>query len=98
MARINPNQLESCKKYMGVDFDYDDETIESLMETAVDYLTGAGIPESWSRKYELAVKRLTLHWYDSRNDIAADKPMPLGLRPLINQLKAESFVDSASGA
>ena len=76
----------------------EDDLVTDLMETAVEYLDTAGVTESWNRRYSLAVQSLTLHWYDHRDDVGADKAMPLGLRALINQLKAESFVDAAAGA
>ena len=98
MTNINQDRLKACKLFMKVDIDADDDLIAELMETAVEYLKAAGIPESWSYRFTLAVKSLTLFWYDHRADVSTDKVMPPGLRPLINQLKADGYADSAASA
>lgn len=94
MTNISAEALAACKLFMKVDTDADDALIASLMSGAMEYLQGAGIAESWSELYKLAVHALTLHWYDHRDDVGTDKAMPPGLRPVINQLKAESFTGS----
>ena len=35
----------------------------------------------------MAVHSLTLHWYDHRDAVGGEAPLPIGLRPVINQLK-----------
>ena len=37
--------------------------------------------------YTIAVHSLTLHYYDHRDSTGTEAPIPLGLRPIINQLK-----------
>ena len=76
--------------FMRVDGNEDDELIGRLMGAARSYLSGAGIeaPESGDRsQYDLAVHSLTLHYYDHRDAVGDDKAFPIGLRPIINQLK-----------
>lgn len=80
--------LRACKSYMRVDGDDDDETIGALMDAAAEYLENAGIPaESTSPLYNLALYSLTLHYYDHRDAVGTEAPLPTGLRPVINQLK-----------
>jgi len=81
--------LMACKKYMRVDDDEDDEEILGLMDAAAAYLANAGIPEPEppTPLYSLALNSLTLHYYDHRDEIGAAAPLPIGLRPIINQLK-----------
>ena len=81
--------LEACKTYMRVDGDDDNELITGLMAAAKEYLAGAGIaePEADSPLYTLAVHSLTLHYYDHRDAVGGEAPLPTGLRPIINQLK-----------
>lgn len=65
--------------------------IEALIAGAVEYLGNAGIPEPGpeeaSELYDLAVKALTLHWYDHRDDVGSESAVPNGVRPVITQLK-----------
>lgn len=81
--------LAACKNYMRVDSDDDDETIVAMMEAAAEYLSNAGIPapESASPLYTMALHSLTLHYYDHRDAVGTEAPLPTGLRPIINQLK-----------
>lgn len=81
--------LKACKDYMRVDGNDDDDTIEALMAAAAEYLQNAGIPapESASPLYTLALHSLTLHYYDHRDAVGTEAPLPTGLRPVINQLK-----------
>jgi len=98
MAAITPGRLKACLDYARID-ESDDSVVRSLIEAAVDYLSGAGIPEpeNWCGRYELAVKALTLHYYDHRDDTEAQTAIPLSLRSLINQLKFEAAVAAAAG-
>ena len=81
--------LEACKQYMRVDGNDDDELIASLMAAAKEYLAGAGIEEGAEPAplYLMAVRSLTLHYYDHRDAVGGEAPLPLGLRPILNQLK-----------
>jgi uncharacterized phage protein (predicted DNA packaging) len=81
--------LAACKDYMRVDGDQDDALIAGLMAAAKEYLDNAGIPEpeTASPLYTMAVHSLTLHYYDHRDAVGGEAPLPTGLRPIINQLK-----------
>lgn len=99
MAAITQERLASCRRYARLD-ECDDETIIELMELAVEYLSGAGIPEpdAWGARYKTVVNALTLHYYDHRDDQDAQTAHPPALRVLINQLKTEAEVDAAIAA
>lgn len=89
--------LEAVKTYMQVTDDGDDALITTLIEAAESYLTDAGIHpgEPADARYTLAVSALTLHWYDNRQAVDIDlTDLPLGLRQVINQLKAKGVRES----
>lgn len=95
MAELTEAQqaaLDACKQYMHVEQDCgaaEDALILDLMGAAREYLDGAGIPEPEEpgRLYTLALHSLTLHYYDHRDAVGGEAPLPTGLRPIINQLK-----------
>lgn len=97
MAGITQEQLESCLSYARIDED-DQELVTSLMELAIEYLAGAGIPEpeTWGKRYAFAVNALTLHYYDHRDDQDAQTAHPPALRVLINQLKLDALTEAAA--
>ena len=74
---------------MRVDEDEDGRIEHEFMPAAKAYLNGAGIPEPEAHDplYTLAVHALTLHYYDHRDAVGEEAPFPIGLRPIINQLK-----------
>lgn len=83
-------QLKAVKEYMKVDEDcgaQEDMLIWSLYAAAKLYL-GVREPKEPSPLYDLAVWRLTLHYYDHRDSVGNEADFPAGLRPIINVLKA----------
>lgn len=98
-TRADITRLEACKKYMRVDGEDEDDVILALMAAAQAYLARAGIaPErSPAAQYDLALWGLTLHYYDHREAVGNEAAFPIGLRPIINQLKlgAVSKLDTA---
>ena len=88
-TKADTARLEACKKYMRVDGEDEDEVILSLMAAAQAYLERAGItPErSPAAQYDLALWGLTLHYYDHREAVGNEAAFPIGLRPVITQLK-----------
>lgn len=88
-TKADTAKLEACKRYMRVDGDDEDEVILSLMSAARAYLERAGItPErSPAAQYDLALWGLTLHYYDHRDAVGNEAAFPIGLRPVITQLK-----------
>lgn len=86
-------QIAACKAYMRVDGDAEDALIVSLYDAAEGYLTRAGCRRSetdtaQAAQYDLALWSLTLHYYDHRDAVGTESPLPLGLPPVITQLKA----------
>ena len=73
------------KLYCRVDDDEAVPLLESLAESAEEYLTTAGAERTQNNTnaYDLAVKALVLHWYDN----PTGGELPAGLRNNINQLK-----------
>lgn len=92
---IRPEELAEVKRYMRVDSDEDDAVISALYEAAVIYLQNAGIDECYEflPLYNLCVWSLTLHYYDHRDAVGTEAPLPTGLRPILNQLKLVSRID-----
>lgn len=88
-TKADTGRLEACKKYMRVDGEDEDGVILALMSAAQAYLERAGItPErSPEAQYNLALLGLTLHYYDHREAVGNEAAFPIGLRPVINQLK-----------
>ena len=82
-------QLAACKRYMRLDGDEEDDVILALMSAAELYLERAGITpdRSPTALYNLALWGLTLHYYDHREAVGNESEFPIGLRPVINQLK-----------
>lgn len=97
MATITTEQLAACKEYLRVDLSADDALITNLMAGAMEYLNIADLSDA-SPQQQLAVWSLTLHRYDHRDDVDGQTPFPIGLRPIINQLKAEAEVAAAAEA
>lgn len=81
--------LHELKLYMKVDHCDDDPVIMRIWGSAVEYLSGSGIPQDGSDLVWLATAGLTLHWYDNPGFIGTDISMPLGVRAAINQLKLD---------
>ena len=95
---VNDEKLAAAKQYMRIDGTDDDLVIRALYEAAVLYLQDAGIVEPGSDPalYNLAVWSLTLHYYDHRDAVGSEASFPIGLRPIINQLKLMGTIHSAN--
>lgn len=81
--------LEAAKRYMRVEGSEDDAVISALCAAAALYLQNAGIPprKDPDPLYDLALWGLTLYYYDHRDDVGSETSFPVGLRPVITQLK-----------
>ena len=81
--------LAAVKRYMRVEGTEEDAVISALYVAAVLYLQNAGIepPDSPNGLYNLALWSLTLYYYDHRDDVGSETSFPVGLRPVITQLK-----------
>lgn len=85
-------QVVACKAYMRIDHGEDDLLIGQMCDAAEGYLSDAGCVRGAegspaAARYDLALWALTLHYYDHRDAVGTEAPIPLGIRPLINQLK-----------
>ena len=87
-------QLKAVKAYMKEDRDdpENDDLIWALYQAAKLYL-GVREPKEPNPLYDLAVWRLTLHYYDHRDAVGNEADFPAGLRPIINRLKADDEVN-----
>ena len=87
---LEQDKLEAVKRYMRVEGTDDDQVIAALYAAAVVSLDNAGVrqPEAENDLYRLVVWSLTLYYYDHRDDVGSESAFPIGLRPIINQLKA----------
>lgn len=87
--------LDAVKAYCRIDTEDDDALLTSLMEVAVDYLEGAGVPASMADnpKYIHAVKAQVLELYDHRGmtESVTLSAIP-GIQNIIVQLKLEAEV------
>lgn len=95
---ISGERVMACMEYMRVEPGTDDKLIQSLMEAAESYLTNAGIIRTAENEaqYDLALWSLTLHYYDHRDSVGSEAALPIGLRPIINQMKLVGFTDAAA--
>lgn len=95
---VDPEKLAAAKQYMRIDGSEDDTVIEALYEASVLYLKDSGIDEPTSDPalYNLAVWSLTLHYYDHRDAVGNEASFPIGLRPIINQLKLMGTIHGIS--
>ncbi len=81
--------LRACLDYMHVDEDEDGRIEHEFMPAAQEYLAESGITDenTPAHLYLLMFHSLTLHFYDHRDAVGAEAPLPTGLRLLINQRK-----------
>ncbi|MDO4810542.1 MAG: head-tail connector protein [Eubacteriales bacterium] len=95
--QIAYNQLAACKAYMRIDTGDDDALISSLMQAAIAYLHQAGIdrPVENYAQYDMALWSLTLHYYDHRDAVGSETPLPIGLRPILTQMKLRQASEEA---
>lgn len=84
---MSAEDLAAVKQYMKVEHDDEDDLIWALYQAARCYL-GVREPKEKNPLYDLALWRLTLHYYDHRDSVGNEAEFPMGLRPIINQLKA----------
>lgn len=85
-------QVAACKAYMRIDGSEDDRLIGQLCDAAAAYLATAGAVRGQddtprAAQYDLALWALTLHYYDHRDAVGTEAPLPIGVRPIIHQLK-----------
>ncbi|WP_318773059.1 head-tail connector protein [Bacillus gobiensis] len=82
--------MNEAKRYLRIeeDFTEEDEDVGALVSAAEKYLKNAGCllnPDDEMAK--LAVKMLTIHWYENREPIGNGDKLAFGLQSLITQLQ-----------
>lgn len=81
--------LAELKLYLRVENDADDTFIEMLKQAAIEYLSNAGVDQSDSALYVLAVKLLVAHWYENRQAVVVgqvSKQLEYSLQAILAQL------------
>lgn len=90
-AALAKERLETCKRYMKVDYDEDDELIAGLMQANDAYLSSAGVRRDVSpAQHDLIVQAMTLQMYDARGTDTPQQALetvPPVVRSMFNQLK-----------
>lgn len=82
--------LEAVKRYCKIDSDEEDGLVLELIDSAKDYLSGAGVeePTTGYALYDLAVKAHVLHFYDHRGEAESGSLNEIpGFSNVVNQLK-----------
>ena len=95
MATITDEELKAVKQFMKLDgVDDDDDVVKALYAAAKIYLKNGGVtlPDEDPELYNLALWSLTLHYYDHRDAVGNEAAIPIGLRPIINQLKQDAEI------
>lgn len=90
---VSDEELKAVKAYMKAPDD-DDDIIKALYAAARIYLKKGGVvkPDEDPELYNLAIWSLTLHYYDHRDAVGNEAAIPIGLRPIINQLKQDGEI------
>ena len=79
--------LDEIKLYLRVDTEDDDTLIESLKETAEQYLTNAGVKSHYENPlYCTAIKMLIANWYDTRDSAGGKDTISNMFKSIITQL------------
>ena len=103
---MDADRLTALLRYCHLEEFADDtgvvSTLTGLYETAVEYMSDAGVTRVTANqnRYDLAVNSLVLQWYDPMRragDEAEDADQikePPGFRRLLNQLKMSALVSN----
>lgn len=94
MINITEEELAAVKSYMKQDGSDDDDVICAMYAAAQIYLKNGGVerPDEDDELYTNALWSLTLHYYDHRDAVGNEAAIPIGLRPIINQLKQDAEI------
>ncbi|WP_328699976.1 head-tail connector protein [Chengkuizengella marina] len=79
--------LEQLKEYLRIDGSEDDVILTLLLDAAIEFLVKAGVPETESNLYKLAVMLyVTLH-YENRDPSQSIEKLNFAFQSIILQLK-----------
>lgn len=84
---ITPEFLAETKEYLRIDGEDDDPLLENLIISASEYLLDAGVVNTESRRYRLAVWILVTEWYENRGISTVSGKLQNSLQSLILQLR-----------
>ncbi|MBN2909151.1 phage gp6-like head-tail connector protein [Polycladomyces sp. WAk] len=79
--------LDELKTYLRIDGSQDDGILALLIDSAKEYLANAGVPESDSKLYKLAVMLYVALHYENRDPSAKMDKFNFALESIILQLK-----------
>jgi uncharacterized phage protein (predicted DNA packaging) len=79
--------LEELKNYLRIDGSEDDTLLTLLIDGAKEYLKNAGVPESDSALYKLAVMLYVALHYENRDPSAKMDKMNFAFESIVLQLK-----------
>ncbi|MBA4543850.1 phage gp6-like head-tail connector protein [Thermoactinomyces daqus] len=79
--------LDELKNYLRIDGSEDDSFLTLLIDSAKEYLINAGVPESDSNLYKLAVMLYIAMQYENRDPSARMDGFNFALQSIILQLK-----------
>lgn len=77
--------LNLLKNTLRIDGDYEDEYLNTLIESSKEFLENAGVKQSDSKTlYKIAVVKIATEWYMNRE---INTELPRGIVGIINQLR-----------
>jgi uncharacterized phage protein (predicted DNA packaging) len=79
--------LDEVKNWLRIDGSEDDMLLTLLIDGAKEYLTNAGVPESDSALYKLAVMLYVALHYENRDPSAKMDKMNFAFESIVLQLK-----------
>ncbi|MED0649760.1 head-tail connector protein [Aeribacillus pallidus] len=79
--------LEELKKYLRIDGSEDDDILTLLIDGAREYLKNAGVPESESKLYKLAVMLYVSLHYENRDPSVKIDKLNFAFESIVLQLK-----------
>lgn len=84
--------LQELKDFARIDHDDDDALVTSLGTAAKEYVetaTGKTFADPMPERAKLAIKALTVHWYDHREPVVVGQvsQVPAHIKSLIHQLR-----------
>ena len=81
-------ELDEIKTFLRVDGTDEDVLIASLQLAAEIFITNTGVIKDYANDlYGLAVKLLTLHWYDNREVVGKADKLAFSLETIIFSIK-----------
>ncbi|MCP1355464.1 head-tail connector protein [Aneurinibacillus migulanus] len=80
--------LDGLKTYLRIDGSEDDVVLTLLIDAAKEYLSNAGVPESESKLYKIAIMLYVALHYENRDPSMKIEKFNFALESIILQLKS----------